>query len=228
MLAFVHEAAALPAVVFRGVEPRMMHWTRGLQAVGLVGTLSLVAVAFTPLPNALFRWSAVASDIHAADAIVVLGAGIDPDGTLSPESLVRTVKAITLCREGLAGTLVFSGVSDAGGPAEADVRAALARTMGVPSDGILTESQARTTREEALRIGATLRVRNARAILLVTDSQHMRRARTLFERTGVRVYPATADVRSGVATAPERRLGLMRVVLGEWLTRGYYWGAGYL
>jgi uncharacterized SAM-binding protein YcdF (DUF218 family) len=185
-------------------------------------------VTVTPLPNALFRWSAIPSDVQTADAIVVLGAAVDPDGTLSPESLLRTVRAIALFREGRSVLVAFSGPPNDGGPTEADVRAALARRMGVPSDAVLTESKARTTREEALRIGATLRARNVRTILLVTDSLHMRRARALFERAGVRVFPATADVRSGSGSAPGRRLLLVRDVLGEWLALGYYRIAGYL
>ena len=206
----------------------MRRWTRMLQAVGLVGILSLVAVTFTPLPNALFRWSAIPSAIQTADTIVVLGASVEPDGTLSSESLFRAVRAIALFREGRAATVVFSGGSNRGGPTEADVRAALGRSMGVPAEAILTESRALTTREEVVRIGETLRARKVRTILLVTDSQHMRRARALFERAGVRVFPAAADARSGVATSTEDRLRLMREVLGEWLALGYYRVAGYL
>jgi uncharacterized SAM-binding protein YcdF (DUF218 family) len=193
-----------------------------------MGILLLAAVTVTPLPNALFRWSAIPSDVQTADAIVVLGAAVDPDGTLSPESLLRTVRAIALFREGRSVLVAFSGPPNDGGPTEADVRAALARRMGVPSDAVLTESNARTTREEALRIGATLRARNVRTILLVTDSLHMRRARALFEHADVRVFPATADVRSGSGRAPGGRLQLVRDVLGEWLALGYYRIAGYL
>jgi uncharacterized SAM-binding protein YcdF (DUF218 family) len=205
-----------------------MRWTRLLQAVGLAGILLFLTFTFSPLPNVLFRSLEVASDIRAADAIVVLGASVDRDGTLSCESLVRAVRGITLLRDGRAPIVVFSGPSKSGGPSEAQVRAQLARSMGIPPDGILIESAALTTREEALRIGATLQARNAHRILLVTDSQHMRRARPLFERDGLRVFPATADVRSSTATSSEGRLQLMRDVLGAWLALGYYRLAGYL
>jgi uncharacterized SAM-binding protein YcdF (DUF218 family) len=193
-----------------------------------MGLLSLAAVTVTPLPNALFRWSAIPSDVQAADAIVVLGAAVDPDGTLSPESQLRAIRGIALFREGWSAIVVFSGPSNSGGPTEADVRAALARAMGVPSYAALTESGARTTREEARRIGAMLRTRNVGSILLVTDSQHMRRARALFQREELRVFPATADVRSGSGASPGGRLQLVRDVLGEWLALGYYRVAGYL
>jgi uncharacterized SAM-binding protein YcdF (DUF218 family) len=73
-----------------------------------------------------------------------------------------------------------------------------------------------------------LQGRNAKQILLVTDSQHMRRARDLFERIGLQVFPATVDARSGAATSPGARLRLTRDLLGEWLALGYYRVAGYL
>jgi uncharacterized SAM-binding protein YcdF (DUF218 family) len=212
----------------RGAASRMMGWTRLFQAVGLVGILSLVAVTLTPLPNALFRWSATPSDIQAADAVVVLAAAVDADGTLSSDSLARAVRGIALYREGRAPLLVFSGTSGDEGPSEAHVRTQLARALGVPSEALLTETSALTTREEAARIGAVLRARNVRRILLVTDSQHMRRASPLFERIGLQVFPATADARSGAATSPGARLRIIRDLLGEWLALGYYRVAGYL
>lgn len=205
-----------------------MGWTRLFQAVGLVGILSVVVVAFTPLPNVLSRWSETSSEIQSADAVVVLGASADPEGTLSWDSLTRAVRGITLYREGRAPLLVFSGTSSNGGPSEAQVRAELAQALGVPSEAILTEASALTTREEAVRIGATLRARQARRILLVTNSHHMRRARVLFERVGLQVLPATADARSGAGTSPEARLRIMQELLGEWLALGYYRVAGYL
>lgn len=206
----------------------MTRWTRLLRWVGLAGFGLFLVAAFSPLPNAMFRWSAAASDIQPADAIVVLGAAVQADGTLSCDSLVRTVRAVTLFRAGRAPIIVFSGTSRDDGPSEAHVRAELGARLGVPVEAIRTEPTALTTREEAVRIGGMLRAENARRILLVTDSQHMRRAGALFSRGGFRVFPATVDARSGAGTSPEARLRLLRDLLGEWLALGYYLTAGYL
>jgi len=206
----------------------MTRWTRLLQWIGLAGTGLFLTAAFSPLPNAMFRWSAAASDVQPADAIVVLGAAIQADGTLSFDSLVRTVRAVTLFRTGRAPIIVFSGTSRDDEPSEARVRAELGSRLGVPAEAMRIEPTALTTREEAVRIGGMLRAENARRILLVTDSQHMRRARTLFSREGFDVFPVTADARSGTGTSPESRLRLLRDLLGEWLALGYYRLAGYL
>ncbi|MBP1780121.1 MAG: hypothetical protein H6Q86_6132 [candidate division NC10 bacterium] len=77
-------------------------------------------------------------------------------------------------------------------------------------------------------MGGMLRAEDVRRILLVTDSQHMRRARVLFSRNGFQVFPATANARSGAGTSPQARLRLLRDLLGEWLAFGYYRLAGYL
>jgi len=206
----------------------MTRRTRPSQWIGLAGIGLFLVVAFSPLSNALFRWSAAASDIQAADAIVVLGAAVDPDGTLSCESLVRTVSAVALYRMGRAPIIVFSGPTHEDGPSEARVRADLAGVLGVPPEAIRTETSALTTREEAVRIGGILRAENVRRILLVTDSQHMRRAGALFSRGGFQVFPAPADARSGAGTSPGARLRLLRDLLGEWMALGYYRVAGYL
>jgi len=206
----------------------MIRRTRPLQWVGLGGICLFLTVAFSPLSNALFRWSAAVSDIQPADAIVVLSAAMDPDGTLSCESLVRTVRAVALYRTGRAPIIVFSGPAHEDGPSEARVRADLAGVLGVPPEAIRTETSALTTREEAVRIGGMLRAENVRRILLVTDSQHMRRASALFSRGGFQVFPATADARSGAGTSPGARLRLLRDLLGEWMALGYYRIAGYL
>jgi uncharacterized SAM-binding protein YcdF (DUF218 family) len=203
-----------------------MRWERLWQSVGLAGVVVFFVSAFSPLPNALYRWSASSSEVRPADAIVVLGSSVGDNGVLDCSSLRRAVRGMTLYRSGDAPLIVFSGpryreVS------EAEVRADLARTLGIPSGSILVEDGAYTTREEAARIGATLRGRGVGRILLVTDPQHMLRARALFGRVGLQVLAATAESPDSGA-APEGRLRLMRETLVELAARVYYRSAGYL
>lgn len=148
-----------------------------------------------------------------AQAIVVLGGGVHQDGMLSHASLRRTLHGISLHRKGLAPLLVLSGPAPDAGPGEAEVRAELARELGISSAAILTVTKARTTREEAAHVRALLEPRDIRRILLVTDSQHMVRARPLFERAGFEVVAAPADDFSSVQEAPEGRLELTRRIL---------------
>jgi uncharacterized SAM-binding protein YcdF (DUF218 family) len=202
-----------------------MFWAR---VVGAIGLGLFLLSAFTPLPNVLSRWAATPPRVQAADAIVVLGGGLWPDGSLSNASLRRALQGIVLHRKGFAPVLVFLGPGVDGELAEAEVRSALARDLGTARDAILAETGALTTREEAARVKALLVPKGVRRILLVTDSHHLARARSVFEGAGFEVLPAPADDTPNSADQPESRLKLMRRVAEELLARLYYRLARYL
>ena len=200
---------------------------RVCRAIGLTGVVLFLISAFSPLAYRLTQWMAGSPRAVASDAIVVLGGWISPSGTLSLESRRRLDRGIELYQRGLAPVLVLLGPGTEGGPTEAEVRAAQARLHGIPGDAILTETGARTTREEALRVKALLQSRGVRTILLVTNGGHLPRARPLFEHAGfeVRGVPSDPPVESD---APESRIDQMRVLVKELLGWLYYRMAGYI
>jgi uncharacterized SAM-binding protein YcdF (DUF218 family) len=169
-------------------------------------------------------------EIEQADAIVVLGAGVMPQGKLMDESMRRLVAGIELFKRGMAPLLVVSGPGrpDAPVPTEATVRAKLAETMGIPPDAILPEGAVNSTREESVRISSTLRARNATRILLVTESLHMRRAKLVFEHAGLKVQPAVSDDYPAVLLSPQDRLWLTLRIVQEGAGLIYYRLAGYI
>ena len=202
-----------------------MRWNRLCRLIGLAGVVFFLAIAFSPLAHILDLWTAPGPQLVPSDAIVVLAADVSPSGILSRESALRTAHGISLYFRGLAPLLVLSGGAHEGGPTQAEVRVKLARRKGIPSEAILTETAAHTTQEEALRIKGLLQERGVRAILLVTNSQHLLRARPLFERAGFEVHPAPSDTFSA-PDAPEERLALMREILKDLLGWVYYRLAG--
>ena len=207
---------------------RRMGWAQICRLLGFVGVALFFISAFTPLPNMLSRWFDTPSQLEPAKAIVVLGGGVSPDGVLSNISMRRALHGILLHRKGLASLLVFSGPARDGGPAEAEVRAQLARDLGISPGVILTEADARTTREEALHMRALLQARGVRKILLVTHGDHLARARAVFERAGFEILAAPAQKLSSRVSKPAGRLRLMRRIVTELLARLYYRIAGYL
>jgi uncharacterized SAM-binding protein YcdF (DUF218 family) len=202
--------------------------TRCYRFIGLIGIGLLALSAFTPLPNTLRRWLSVPAKLESAEVIVVLGAGTPDDGILSSASLRRALAGVLLYRQGFAPRLLFSGPGQHGKRSEAEVRSDLARALGIAPEAILLEDEARTTREEAVRIGTRLGALGLRRILLVTDGQHLRRAQPLFERAGIEVSPVPADDISPTADSAEGRLGLIRLTLEELLALLYYRVSGYL
>jgi len=198
-----------------------------VRALGL-GALLLCPVAFTPAVNRVAALASVEERLGPAQAIVVLGSGVNPDGSLSASSLRRVTHGVVLYTQGLSPVLVFSGATQHGGPSEAVIAARLAAALGVPGDAILAEGRGRTTREEASRIAALLSPRGVRRVLLVSDALHLRRAQPLFERVGFEVLPAPAHRPAKAATAPEERLALLQQLFQEALAQVYYRVAGYL
>lgn len=198
---------------------------RACRLLGGLALAGLLAAAFTPAPNLVAAWLAVPSRVARADAVVALGAGGATwgDGLPADVSLRRALQAILLTRAGAAPLLVFTGTD-----AEIMTRVDLARRLGVPPGRIVGAFGSNTTRDEAALVRGLLAPRGVRRILLVTDSQHMIRAGRLFERAGLAVFPVDADDTSTLATLPEKRLVLARVVAGELLARLYYRIAGYL
>jgi uncharacterized SAM-binding protein YcdF (DUF218 family) len=200
-----------------------------LRYIGLVTFVALLAVSFTPVAVVLSRWlSKAPHQVQAADAVVVLGSGIRQSGALTDSSLRRTLHGIDLYRHGLTKTIIFTGPRNSTGFAEGEVRATLAREMGIPQTAILVDIVARTTREEAQQVAPLLRARALSRILLVVDAEGVRRAARLFERQGFEVVPSPSIDVSTSDEGPGARLRLTRQVLIELLALAYYHVVGYL
>jgi uncharacterized SAM-binding protein YcdF (DUF218 family) len=203
--------------------------SRALRWVGALGLLVFAGTAFTPAADRVSRLMSVSGRLERAPAIVVLGGGgVRSDGSLNDTSLRRTWRGIDLYHQRLAPLLVLLGTAAGDRPAEGEVRSRVARACGVPADAILTETHARTTREEAVNVRALLEPRGIRRVLLVADVEGMGRAKGAFERVGFEVVPApSADV-TEMDAVPESRIELLRRVLMELWARVYYRLAGYL
>jgi uncharacterized SAM-binding protein YcdF (DUF218 family) len=201
---------------------------RGCRILGAVALALLAAAALTPSVEWLATRYAPPAQLAPADAIVTLGGAFRPDGWLDEMSHRRLVYGILLYRQGLAPLLVLSGTTPPVGPSEPEVRARLARDLGVPSGAILPVIGANTTREEALRVGAELRPRGVRSILLVSSPLHLVRARAVFERQGFAVHAAPAEDAPLHAEKPGSRLVLTRYLAQELVGWLYYRLVGYL
>jgi uncharacterized SAM-binding protein YcdF (DUF218 family) len=199
-----------------------------LQGLGFITLVLFFLSAYTPLSNRLASRTAVHPQVGPAQAIVVLGIGLESDGSLGGLSLQRTARGVELWQEGLAPLLVFLGPIDNQGRSEADARAELARRWGVPPAAILAYKYALSTHEEAVRMQGVLQPRGIRRILLVTDTHHMARARSVFERAGFQVLPASINDSVNTHGSPQGRLILIHDILREFLARVYYRAIGYL
>jgi uncharacterized SAM-binding protein YcdF (DUF218 family) len=189
------------------------------RAVGLLSVVAFAAVAFTPVAGALAAVMVSDAELPHADAVVVLGAGVMPEGELDDNSLRRTVHGIRLFRRGLAPRLVLLG-PEYRGVVEAEVRARYAADLGVPASAMVVEPDGFDTRGEGQVVAA--RLGPGAHILLVTGLSHMPRARRAFEEAGLRVTAAPVLEDSAATVRPQGRLSLARAMAQEALARAFH------
>lgn len=192
--------------------------------MGALGLAAFGLLAFTPLAAVLHGGLSANPALPRADAIVVLGSGVMPEGELTDNSLRRTIQGIRLFRQGLAPRIVLLG-PEYHGAVEAEVRARYAADLGVPAEALVVERGGDSTRDEARRVLARLG-RERATVILVTGLHHMPRARRVFEREGLAVAPSPVIEESLRPERPQARLALARAVVQEAVARTYYRLAG--
>jgi len=128
-----------------------------------------------------------------ADAIVVLGARVEPDGQPGPDLRVRTLHAVSLFQKGLAPYVICTGGYQGDRLSAASVACTLARSLGVPAEKILLADGSMTTSEDAISARDLMLERGWDTVILVSHPLHLERARLLFEGQGTTVYPSPTN-----------------------------------
>lgn len=136
-----------------------------------------------------------------ADAIVVLSAGLAPDGTMGGQTARRTQRGIALYQAGHAPTLVMSGGREPGERSKAELMAEAARDAGIPATAIVAEDRSRSTLQNALFVEEALGAEAGGRLILVTHRYHLPRAWASFRWAGMNdlaLAPARVALRPGV------------------------------
>ncbi|HEY8166346.1 MAG TPA: YdcF family protein, partial [Gemmatimonadaceae bacterium] len=134
----------------------------------------------------------------AADAIVVLSAGITTDGTLHPQATDRLLKGLELFSHGVAPALVLTREDRTFNGTRVTSQADQARIASLVTSGngrIVYAGTTRSTREEAVRVRDIARRSGWRRLVVVTSPFHSRRACAVFEKVGFAVACLPADSR---------------------------------
>jgi uncharacterized SAM-binding protein YcdF (DUF218 family) len=124
---------------------------------------------------------------YSAHAIVVLGGGVEADGTLTWVSCTRVAQAVEIFHAGVAPRMILSGRCGLGQaePAvtEAAAMADLALVMGVPRDAMHLEEESRDTLGNAYFTRELLLEPNGwRTIRVVTSDFHLSRSAWVFRK----------------------------------------------
>ncbi|MGW0173905.1 YdcF family protein [Rhodococcus sp. NPDC003322] len=116
--------------------------------------------------------------------IVVLGAGLYPDGTMRPVLVSRLQAALQVARRYPLSPIVVSGGVPQSGVTEAGAMRAWLIANGIPWFRITEENTSRSTVENARNTNGILAQRGATSAVVVTSPDHLQRAMVDF-RTAV-------------------------------------------
>ena len=144
----------------------------------------------------------------AADVIVVLGGGLDPDGSPNHVTVRRAAHGAALYAAGYAPAIVCAGGFTRGIPmSEAAACAEVLVAHGVPRAAIWLEEASHSTEENAIHTAVLMRQQGWQTALLTSDRFHLWRARMLFEKYGVTVAGTSPAQATGPALNPLEYVG---------------------
>jgi len=197
------------AIVARRSWPALPRPARLLTIAGVSGALVLLV----PLLQILFFGT---TDYRRpAQAAVVLGARVMPDGAASVVLGDRVRTGVELYRQGLVDTLVFSGgLEPDTGYDETEVMRSLAIDEGVPAADIVLDPGGTST---AATVTDTVRLfadRGIGSVLVVSHFYHLPRIKLAYERAGLEVYTVPS---AQSAIVPQTPSNVAREVPALWV-----------
>jgi uncharacterized SAM-binding protein YcdF (DUF218 family) len=133
---------------------------------------AILARAFAPAGN---------TNAGRFDAIVILGATIDRDGTPSPTLLSRITEGVREYERGMAPRVIVTG-GEQHGHIQADIMARLVEAQGVPPSAVVVEPHAENTIQNACYSARIMKERGWRSAEVVSSASHLPRAGIIFNR----------------------------------------------
>ncbi|MBP9864303.1 YdcF family protein [Patescibacteria group bacterium] len=163
----------------------------GCSVIGLVGVSIIAQVQFMYEPN-IRSFNQNLSQLEKSDAIMVLGAGILPNGVPSDALRDRLLVGIWLFQQGRADKIFITG--DDGGFRTDEIRVMnqFLLDRGVPESSILIDGHGYRTYESCKNAAAL----NLKRIDIVTQRFHMARALYLCSSFGIEAQGITSDVQA--------------------------------
>ena len=137
-----------------------------------------------------------------ADAILVLGAGVRPDGTPSHMLEDRLLTALALYQANVSSRVIVSGDHGADDYDEVNVMKAYLVDRGVPSEAVFMDHAGFNTYDSLYRAKAIFGVKS---LILVTQRYHCYRAVYIGERLGISCRAVAAPILSSNATGYARQ-----------------------
>ena len=126
------------------------------------------------------------------DCILVLGAGLRPDGTPSDMLTDRLITAIDIYKAGVSDILLLSGDCSGEDYDEVSAMKAYCLSVGVPEEAIVCDNFGFSTYESVYNA----KERGYERMVIVTQKYHLYRAIYIANKMELDAVGASADVRS--------------------------------
>jgi len=137
-------------------------------------------------------------DLEHADAALVLGARVHPDGTPSPFLYERVATGVALYKRGVVDRIIMSGDGhDSSGLGEPKIMRQIAEGLGVPASAIVEDPRGLDTYSSCVN---ALQTFGAQTVIVTTQEFHVARATWLCERAGVATQGAYPPIRLRTGT----------------------------
>ena len=134
-----------------------------------------------------------AAKIENVDCILVLGAGVRSDGSLSAMLEDRLRRGVELYELGAAPKLLMSGDHGREGYDEVDAMKTYAVGEGIPAEDVFMDHAGFSTYESMYR---AKEIFQAKRIIIVTQEYHLYRAIYIAESLGLKAYGVSSDYRA--------------------------------
>jgi vancomycin permeability regulator SanA len=158
-------------------------------------SLAAITLAAVLLVNSYVVWSGgkyilAAEDLPVADAILVLGAYVHPDGQTSSMLTDRLTVGYELYEQGKAPKILVSGDHGQKDYDEVNVMKNFLKKKGVPAEDIFMDHAGFSTYESVYRARDIFQVKK---LIIVTQDYHLKRAVFTARALGLEAYGMPSD-----------------------------------
>ena len=134
-----------------------------------------------------------AAELEEIDCVLVLGCGLEADGSPSPMLHDRLQQGVALYQKEAAPKLLVSGDHGRDEYDEVNAMKRFAEEQGVPSEDVFMDHAGFSTYESVYRARDIFQVRR---MVIVTQEYHLSRALYIAKRLGIEAWGVPADPRT--------------------------------
>jgi uncharacterized SAM-binding protein YcdF (DUF218 family) len=166
--------------------------------IGFILAVSLIGASIGAALIYQYGQQFVGKMTPQADLIIILGAGVNWDGTPTSQQVRRVAHGVTLYKQGVAPRLLCTGRQAPGHPtSEAQTCVDLAEAQGVSADAILREDISANTQENLIQSQRIMVANSLHSAVIVSDSYHLYRTQWLCNWYGLKASFSASETTQG-------------------------------